>query len=234
VLNYAYHYFIYFLVLKKLGFRGFWEWHPTFNWKRDSLVRYRKNTNYAKVKTIQVPNPSKNKSFFCSPKFPEPLEFTHPLTQWVPIYFMVGKEARAWIWPLTPLQYRVKYEWSHISVSSKCLFCVGELTITFPPFYLTVRKLYFTTSFQLFAPHEQYNNRTGFTIHSGVVSWGTALQVARSRYRFPIGSLGVFIDLIFLDTLFSWDPLRSFHKGVPAVYPEDKSGLYLGLSNLLL
>jgi hypothetical protein len=48
---------------------------------------------------------------------------------------------------------------------------------------------------------------TYYTLYSftatcgGLVGWGTALQVGRSRVRFPMGSLEFFIDIILPDAL---------------------------------
>ena len=39
---------------------------------------------------------------------------------------------------------------------------------------------------------------------SGTVGWGTALQAGRSQVWFPMVSLGFFIDLILLATLWPW------------------------------
>jgi hypothetical protein len=38
----------------------------------------------------------------------------------------------------------------------------------------------------------------------GAVGWGTALQVGRSRVRFPVGALGFFIDLVLPAVLWPW------------------------------
>ena len=38
-------------------------------------------------------------------------------------------------------------------------------------------------------------------VRGGAVGWGSALQVGRSRVRFPIVSLEFFIDIIFLATM---------------------------------
>ena len=34
-------------------------------------------------------------------------------------------------------------------------------------------------------------------VHNSAVGWGTELQAGKSWLRFPLGSFGVFIDLIF-------------------------------------
>ena len=41
----------------------------------------------------------------------------------------------------------------------------------------------------------------------GAVGWGTALQVGRSRFRFPMVSLDFFIDIILPATLWPWGRL---------------------------
>ena len=49
-----------------------------------------------------------------------------------------------------------------------------------------------------------YKTRTQF---AGTVCYGTAPQDGRSRVRFPMVSLGFFIDLILPVALWSWDRL---------------------------
>jgi hypothetical protein len=41
----------------------------------------------------------------------------------------------------------------------------------------------------------------------GAVGWGTALQVGRSRVRFQMVSLEIFIDTIIPAALWPWDRL---------------------------
>ena len=41
-------------------------------------------------------------------------------------------------------------------------------------------------------------------VRRGAVAWGTALQTGRPLVRFPIGSLGFFIDLILPAALWPW------------------------------
>jgi hypothetical protein len=44
-------------------------------------------------------------------------------------------------------------------------------------------------------------------VHGGAVGWGTALLAGRSRVRFPMVSLEIFIDLILQAALWPWGPL---------------------------
>ena len=46
-----------------------------------------------------------------------------------------------------------------------------------------------------------------FGDRGGPVGWGTALQVRRSRFRFPMVSLEFFIDIILLAALWPWGQL---------------------------
>ena len=65
----------------------------------------------------------------------------------------------------------------------------------------------------------------------GAVGWGTALQVGRSRVRFPMVSLKFFIAIILPAALWPWGWLSFYQKWV---FPEGKGGRCLGLTNLPL
>ena len=62
--------------------------------------------------------------------------------------------------------------------------------------------------------------------------WGTALQVGRSRVRFPIVSLEFFIDLILPTALWPWGSLSLWQKWVPGIFPGGKGGRCVGLTTL--
>ena len=53
----------------------------------------------------------------------------------------------------------------------------------------------------------QHKNAHLFGVRGGVAGRGTVLQAGRSRFRFPMGLLGIFIDLILLAALWAWDRL---------------------------
>jgi len=44
-------------------------------------------------------------------------------------------------------------------------------------------------------------------VHGDAVGSGAMLQAVRSRVRFPMQSLGLFVDLIFLAALWPWSRL---------------------------
>ena len=57
---------------------------------------------------------------------------------------------------------------------------------------------------------------------------GTALQVGRSRVRFPMVPLEFFIDIILLAALWPWGRLSLYQKWVPGIFPggEKAAGAY--------
>jgi hypothetical protein len=56
-------------------------------------------------------------------------------------------------------------------------------------------------------------------VRGGTVDWGTALQVGRSRVRFPMVSLEFFIDVILPAALWPWGWLSLQQKWVPGIFP---------------
>jgi len=64
------------------------------------------------------------------------------------------------------------------------------------------------------------------------VGWGTALQVGRSRVRFPMVSLEFFIDVILPVALWPWGWLSLLQKWVPGIFPGGKGGRCVGLTTL--
>ena len=52
----------------------------------------------------------------------------------------------------------------------------------------------------------------GGRIRQGAVGWGTALQARMPRVRFPIGSLGFFINLILPALLRPWVRVSEYHE----------------------
>ena len=56
-------------------------------------------------------------------------------------------------------------------------------------------------------------------VRGGAVGWSTALQVGRSRVRFPMVSLQFFTDIILPAALWPWGRLRLWQKWVPGTFP---------------
>jgi hypothetical protein len=66
----------------------------------------------------------------------------------------------------------------------------------------------------------------------GAVGWGTALQVGRSRVRFPIVLLEFFNDIILPAALWPWGWLSLEQKWIPGLFPGRKGGWCGGLTTL--
>ena len=85
--------------------------------------------------------------------------------------------------------------------------CDTKLTVNFH--YVTnqkmrINKIYFILfSFIIYYYSPTYFGR----FCGGAVGWRTALQVGRSRVRFPMVSLEFFIDIILLAALWTWGRL---------------------------
>ena len=73
---------------------------------------------------------------------------------------------------------------------------------------------------------------TSSGVRGGVVGWGTALQTGRSRVRFSLVSLEIFIDIILPVALWPWGHLSLWQKWVPWIFPGGKGGRCVGLTNL--
>ena len=67
----------------------------------------------------------------------------------------------------------------------------------------------------------------------GAVGWGTALQARRSRVRFPMVSLELFIDIILPASIWLWGWLSLYQKWVPGIFPRGKGSRCVWLSILL-
>jgi hypothetical protein len=66
----------------------------------------------------------------------------------------------------------------------------------------------------------------------GVVGWGSALQTERSRVRFPMASLEIFIDIIPPAALWSSDRRSLLQKRVPGIFSGGKGGRCVRLATL--
>jgi len=66
----------------------------------------------------------------------------------------------------------------------------------------------------------------------GAVGWGTALQAGRSRVRFLMVPLELFIDIILPAALWPWGWLSFQQKWVPGIFPGGKGGRCIGLKTL--
>jgi len=64
------------------------------------------------------------------------------------------------------------------------------------------------------------------------VGWGTALQVGKSRVRFPMLLLEFFIDIFLPATLWPWGWLSPKQKWVPGIFAGGKCGRCVGLTTL--
>jgi hypothetical protein len=62
----------------------------------------------------------------------------------------------------------------------------------------------------------------------------TALQTGRSRERFPMVSLELFIAIILPTALWPWGRLSLLQKEVPWIFPGGKGGRCVGLTNFHL
>ena len=70
-----------------------------------------------------------------------------------------------------------------------------------------VRK-YTDTEFAVHSSSQKYIKRAIKILRGGAVGSGTALQVGRSRVRFPLVSLEFFIDIILLAVVLPWGRIR--------------------------
>ena len=64
------------------------------------------------------------------------------------------------------------------------------------------------------------------------VCWGTALQVGRSRVRFPMVPLEFFIDIILPVALWPWGWFSLEQKWVSGIFPGAKGCRCVGLTTL--
>jgi len=83
---------------------------------------------------------------------------------------------------------------------------------------------------------KQWKPRSGYKVwglrYKPRTSWIYMLQLGRSRVQFRIMSLGFFIDLILLATLWPWSWLSLQQKWVPGVCPGGKRRLVHKADNL--
>ena len=67
-------------------------------------------------------------------------------------------------------------------------------------------------------------------VRGGTLGWGTALQTGRTRVRFLMRILNIFINIIFLAALGSTQPLRDMST---RIFPGGKDGGCVMLTTLL-
>jgi hypothetical protein len=88
--------------------------------------------------------------------------------------------------------------------------------------------------YRIYQPVVFFNNffPVKYRGHGSAVGWGTALQARRSRVRFPMVSLEIFIHVILPAALCSSGRLSLQQKWVPGIYPGGKGGRCVGLTTL--
>ena len=64
--------------------------------------------------------------------------------------------------------------------------------------------------------------------------WGNTLRAARSRIRFPMVSMEIFIDIILPAAMWPQGWLNLQQKWVPGIFPGGKGGRWVGLKTLPL
>jgi hypothetical protein len=66
----------------------------------------------------------------------------------------------------------------------------------------------------------------------GAVGWDIGLQSGRSWVRFPMGSLGFFVDFNLLAALWPWGHLHIWQKQVPRMFPGGEGSQCIELRKL--
>ena len=82
------------------------------------------------------------------------------------------------------------------------------------------------------SPSQAHNSRLSICTEAqrSAVCWGTVLQARRSRVRFPMVSLEVFIDINLPASLWPSGRLSLKHKWVPGIFHWGKGGRCAGLT----